>query len=232
MPNSNHFIWGDYDIEAVYDELDAGRLSSNAMAYITIASLKDPVSPHIAPAGHTNLQIMTLAPRDYAVWNVDKGPTEGGRYHRDPDYRKRKEALTDHLIDVSQQVIPDLREHIVWKEAATPVSQERFTQSTGGTSYGIEMSCSQAGPMRVGPRTRSTGCSCVGRALPPDRGSPACCAAGCRPRRRCWAGSCCVPSSRARCSAIAARSPSSTKTGIPGERATEPRRRLRPVGVH
>ena len=34
-------------------------------------------------------------------------------------------------------MIPDLREHIVWKEAATPVSQERFT----------------AGPLRVGPAT-------------------------------------------------------------------------------
>ena len=40
MPNSNHFIWGDYDLESVYDELDAGRLSSKAMAYITAASLK------------------------------------------------------------------------------------------------------------------------------------------------------------------------------------------------
>lgn len=34
--------------------------------------------------------------------------------------------------------------------AASPVSQERFTRSTGGTSYGIEMSCSQAGPILSG----------------------------------------------------------------------------------
>ena len=85
---------------------------------------------------------MTLVPRDYSVWNVEQGPADGGRYHRDPEYRRRKEALLDQLIDSAESVIPNLREHIVWKEASTPISQERFTRSTGGTSYGIEMSCS------------------------------------------------------------------------------------------
>jgi phytoene dehydrogenase-like protein len=170
MPNSNHFIWGSYDLEGVYDELDAGRISSESMAYLTAASLKDDVSPHIAPEGFTNLQIMTLVPRDYAVWNVERGPAEGGRYHRDPEYRRRKHALTEHLIDVSCELIPDLREHIVWKEAATPVSQERFTRSTGGTSYGIEMSCSQAGPMRVAPRTEIPGLFLCGASTPSGPG--------------------------------------------------------------
>jgi phytoene dehydrogenase-like protein len=170
MPNSNHFIWGGYDLEAVYDELDAGRISSESMAYLTAASLKDNVSSHLAPEGFTNLQIMTLVPRDYAVWAVERGPAEGGRYHRDPEYRKRKHALTEHLIDVSQELIPDLREHIVWEEAATPVSQERFTRSTGGTSYGIEMSCSQAGPMRVAPRTEIPGLFLCGASTPSGPG--------------------------------------------------------------
>ncbi len=170
MPNSNHFIWGDYDIEGVYDELDAGRLSSKAMCYITAASLKDPESRHLAPEGHTNLQIMTLAPREYDVWHVDRGPAEGGHYHRDPDYRKSKADLVEQLIDTSREVIPDLREHIVWKEAATPVSQERFTHSTGGTSYGIEMSCSQTGPLRVGPRTEIEGLFLCGASTPSGAG--------------------------------------------------------------
>jgi len=170
MPNSNHFIWGDYDIEGVYDELDAGRLTSKAMCYLTAASLKDPESRHLAPEGHTNLQIMTLAPREYDVWHVERGPAEGGHYHRDPAYRKSKADLVDQLIETSQQVIPDLREHIVWKEAATPVSQERFTRSTGGTSYGIEMSCSQAGPLRMGPRTEIEGLFLCGASTPSGPG--------------------------------------------------------------
>jgi len=170
MTNSNHFIWGAYDLEAVYDELDAGRLSEDAMVYLTAASLKDPTSRQICPEGHTNLQIMTLAPRDYAVWNVEKGPAEGGRYHRDPEYRRRKQAVTDHVIEGALQLIPDLKEHIVWQEAATPVSQERFTRSTGGTSYGIEMSCTQSGPLRVGPRTEIEGLYLCGASTPSGPG--------------------------------------------------------------
>jgi phytoene dehydrogenase-like protein len=170
MPNSNHFIWGDYDIEGVYDELEAGQLTSKAMCYLTAASLKDPENRHLAPEGYTNLQIMTLAPREYDVWHVDKGPADGGRYHRDPEYRKRKSELVEQLIDTAQQIIPDLREHIAWKEAATPVSQERFTHSTGGTSYGIEMSCSQVGPLRVGPRTEVEGLFLCGASTPSGPG--------------------------------------------------------------
>ncbi len=170
MPNSNHFIWGDYDIEGVYDELDAGQLASKAMCYITAASLKDPESRHLAPEGFTNLQIMTLVPREYDVWNVERGPAEGGRYHRDAEYRKRKAELVEQLVDTSQQIIPDLREHIVWKEAATPISQERFTRSTGGTSYGIEMSCSQTGPLRVGPSTEIEGLFLCGASTPSGPG--------------------------------------------------------------
>jgi all-trans-retinol 13,14-reductase len=170
MTNSNHFILGDYDLEGVYDELDRGEISSKAMCYLTAASLKDPSSRKIAPAGYTNLQIMTLVPRSYDTWSVDRGPAEGGRYHRDPEYRKRKTALMDQLIETSEQLIPDLRKHIVWKEAATPVSQERFTHSTGGTSYGIEMSCSQIGPMRVGPRTEIEGLFLCGASTPSGAG--------------------------------------------------------------
>ncbi|MCP5060227.1 MAG: NAD(P)/FAD-dependent oxidoreductase [bacterium] len=168
--NSNYFIWGTDDFEAIYDELEGGRLTSDAMAYLTMASLKDPVSRHIAPEGHTNLQIMTLAPREYDVWGVERGPADGGRYHTDRDYRKRKNALTDQLIATAEQVIPDLSKHIAWKEAATPVSQERFTRSTGGTSYGIEMSTDQMGPMRVGPRTEIEGLFLVGASGPSGAG--------------------------------------------------------------
>ncbi len=113
---------------------------------------------------------MTLVPRDYSVWNVEKGPAEGGRYHRDPVYRERKEALMDQLIETSERVIPALRKHIVWKEAATPISQERFTHSTGGTSYGIEMSTTQVGPMRVGPRTEIDGLFLCGASTPSGPG--------------------------------------------------------------
>jgi phytoene dehydrogenase-like protein len=50
-----------------------------------------------------------------------------------------------------------MREHVVWKEAATPLTQERFTHSTGGTSYGIEAACDQIGPLRPAAETALPG---------------------------------------------------------------------------
>jgi all-trans-retinol 13,14-reductase len=168
--NSNHFIWGSYDIDGIYDGLERGELVDEAMAYITIASLKDTESPQIAPRGYTNLQIMTLVPREYALWNVQQGPADGGSYHRDPDYRRPKAEVMERLIETAEGVLPGIRDHVDWKEAATPVTHERFTRSTGGTSYGIELAIDQLGPLRLGPRTDVPGLFLVGASTPSGAG--------------------------------------------------------------
>jgi phytoene dehydrogenase-like protein len=157
VPNTNYWIWGSFDIEGVYEQLEGGKLPDEALAYVTTATLKDPTSRHIAPEGHTNLQIMTLVPHDYGLWNVAKGPAEGGRYHRDPEYRRRKAELAERLIATAEGVLPGIGQHIDWEETATPITQERFTHSTGGTSYGVEASCDQIGPFRMGARTEIPG---------------------------------------------------------------------------
>jgi len=140
------------------------------LAYVTVASLRDPESPQVAPPGHTNLQVMTLVPHDYALWNVSKGPTEGGRYHRDAEYRRRKEALAERLLESAARVVPGLDARVVWREAATPVTQERFTRSTGGTSYGIEYATDQMGPLRMGPETDVAGLFLCGASTPSGHG--------------------------------------------------------------
>jgi all-trans-retinol 13,14-reductase len=168
--NTNHWLWGTYDIEGIYDRVEAGEIPEENLAYITVTSLRDPESAHIAPKGHTNLQVMTLVPHDYDVWNVEKGPADGGRYHRDPAYRRSKEALMDRLLEQAAALIPELRDHVDWREAATPVTQERFTRSTGGTSYGIEPATDQIGPARIGYETELPGLFLCGASTPAGHG--------------------------------------------------------------
>jgi phytoene dehydrogenase-like protein len=166
MPNTNHFLWGSYDIEAIYRALEEGRIPAEDFVYVTVTSLKDPANPRLAPPGYANLQIMTLVPRDYALWHVDREEVGRGEYHRDPDYRRRKAELAERLIGVAERVVPGLAAHIDWQETATPVTQERFTHSTGGTSYGIEFACDQMGPLRLGPRTEIPGLYLCGASTP------------------------------------------------------------------
>ncbi len=170
IPNTNHFFLGTYDIEGLYDRIDSGEIPADTVAYITAATVKDPVSRHLAPKGYTNLQIMTLAPGDHEIWNLERSPAEGGRYHRDPEYRRRKREVMDQMIATAERVLPGIREHIDWKEAASPVTQERFTRSTGGTSYGIALSLDQVGPFRMGPATEIPGLFLCGASTPSGPG--------------------------------------------------------------
>jgi phytoene dehydrogenase-like protein len=170
VPNTNYFLWGSYDIEGIYEQLESGKLPGDDFVYVTVTSLKDPNDPHVAPAGHSNVQIMTVVPREYALWNVARGPAEGGQYHNDGEYRRRKAELTSRLLGAAERVLPGLGAHIDWMESASPVTQERFTLSTGGTSYGIEFAVDQMGPLRIGPQTQVEGLFLAGASTPSGHG--------------------------------------------------------------
>lgn len=168
-PNTNYFVFPTYETERLYEGLDAGGLDAEdgVFAYIAMASRKDPDNPHLCPAGQTNMQIMTLAPRGLDWWGAERSPADGGRYRRDRTYLERKEAVTDLLIDAADRVLRDqledrvaggaggrsLRDHIVFTETATPLSHSRYTRSTGGTSYGYLHSPEQSGMHRPAYRT-------------------------------------------------------------------------------
>ncbi|MBI4515066.1 MAG: NAD(P)/FAD-dependent oxidoreductase [Deltaproteobacteria bacterium] len=170
LRNTNYLLWGSYDIEHIYEVLESGRMPDEDFAYVTVASLKDPGNPRLAPPGYSNVQIMTLVPSDYALWGVSTGPAAGGSYHREAEYRRRKHALSERLLNTAERIVPGLRAHIDWREAATPVTQERFTLSTGGTSYGIEFATDQMGPMRLGPETEIAGLYLAGASTPSGHG--------------------------------------------------------------
>lgn len=162
-PNTNYFVFPSYETDTFYERLDAGTLDSDDMfGFVAIASRKDPTNPHLCPPGHTNFQVMTLAPRGYEFWGRDDGSDGGVPYRLDKTYRRRKDELTERLIDLAEKVFGPLRDHIVHVEAATPLTHERYTHSTGGTSYGYMHSPDQSGMWRPQHRTEIEGLWIVG----------------------------------------------------------------------
>lgn len=136
--NGNIFVCDTDDIEGAYASLEAGEVDHQAMVYITLSSLKDPTNPRLCRPGQTNLQVMTLAPRDHSYWGVAEGPVAGERYRRNPEYVARKKSLRDLAVEAAARVIPGLGDSIVYEETATPITHERYVRSTGGTSYGVK----------------------------------------------------------------------------------------------
>jgi phytoene dehydrogenase-like protein len=157
-PNTNYHVFPDWETEAIWQTLEEGELPADeTWTYVSMASRKDPDNAELCPPGHTNFQIMTLAPRGYSFWGIEEGPAHGARYRRDERYREAKDDLTDRLIRSAERALGPFRDHIVHMEMATPLTHERYTLSSEGTSYGLQHSPEQSGRHRPGFKTEIPG---------------------------------------------------------------------------
>lgn len=156
MPATNYWLHTRYDPEAYYGPVAEGRLDDDPPVYISSASAKDPGCGGHAPAGCSTIELMTWATPEAEAWGV-QDEDEHGRYSKQPSYREAKERITERLIDRAEEHLGPLRNHILWKETATPMTQTRYTLSSGGSCYGIEPATDQFGPLRPGHRTEVGG---------------------------------------------------------------------------
>lgn len=93
----------------------------------TSASLYSPsmVNPKHAPQGKSSLMLQTIVPHHW-MNNWGGGDKEV--------YRQLKEKAMEAIIGSASGLIPGLKECIEYKDAATPLTYERFTQNTDGAS--------------------------------------------------------------------------------------------------
>ncbi|WP_166909025.1 NAD(P)/FAD-dependent oxidoreductase [Mycobacterium sp. DL440] len=133
-------------------------------AYVSVTTIKDPDNPFGAPQGCSVLEVMTLVSADPSFWGLQDWEY-GDDYGSNPDYLRVKETLTDIMINRVIEVIPEVDGHIVWREAATPMTHNRYTGASDGTPYGLELSITQFGPFRPGVRTGIDGLYLCGSSM-------------------------------------------------------------------
>ncbi|MCZ4125417.1 phytoene desaturase family protein [Streptomyces sp. H39-S7] len=136
-PNANLWWYRGENIDDYYEQLAAGKIDPVPFLFMSFASLKDPGARNVCPPGHTNFQVMTLCPPSYDRWGVDTGPADGTRYRRTGTYKEQKALLTEAMLGAAEEAIGPFRKNIVHLEAATPLTQERYTLSSGGTPFGL-----------------------------------------------------------------------------------------------
>ncbi len=117
------------DIERAFRRLDLGDLDEIPYLLASFGSLKE---PRACPPGHANFQLMTTWPADRELWGA-----AGARYRRDPAYRRAKARVTDAVLAAAEAALGPFRAHLTHVETATPLTQERYTLSTGGTPFGL-----------------------------------------------------------------------------------------------
>jgi phytoene dehydrogenase-like protein len=79
----------------------------------------------LAPEGKSSLMIQAMCPPKW-MNNWGGGDRE--------TYRRLKDNVKNALIDKTSALIPDLRRHIDFDDAATPLTYERYTGNTEGAS--------------------------------------------------------------------------------------------------
>jgi phytoene desaturase len=133
-PDVMNDYWSDNYLKGTIYEKD-GR--PEIMGLVSWASKID---PSLAPEGKHVLTHMGLAPYDLAG----------------DDWDRHKEKWIDDAIDtIERYIIPDLSDHIVYRDMATPKDLERLLLTPGGAVYGIQTDLSHMAMFRPSNRSKS-----------------------------------------------------------------------------
>lgn len=164
-PNTNLWVFPDTDLEGQYAAVAAERFHERPFLYVSTASLKDPTDPRLAPPGHTNLQVMTLAPASPAAWGTTPEAQRSGAYREADGYLRAKEAFAARLLAGAERALPGLGASVVFQEVSTPLTHARYTRSSGGTSYGLALTPEQSLHRRPGSTCEVKGLLLCGASL-------------------------------------------------------------------
>lgn len=162
-PNANQTVSAGIDIETAYAIAQAGAMPQAGFALVWVASLADPHNPRLCQPGQTNLQVMGIAPARHDWWGIAPG---SGMTER---YAARKRQMRDQLVALAERIIPDLSASIIHEETSTPITDERYTRSPDGVSYGPAFTPRQAF-RRLGPTGAVKGLYLAGASVRPFHG--------------------------------------------------------------
>jgi prolycopene isomerase len=134
------------DLEEEYRILRSGGIPENPTLIMVVPSLVD---PSLAPAGTHVVKLLSVVPYGYRnQWNKTNRRS----------YQAVKEEVAERLMaHVESRVIPGLRGKILLREAATPVTLERYTKNERGAMYGLAVTPGQFGRHRPPNRTSIRG---------------------------------------------------------------------------
>ena len=143
MTDANIWVYPTTDLDRFYEPIFRGELPDLDFYFLSSPSLKDPGSPDGPPPGHDSLEMVTLAPFEpFAPWAGGKSMRRGA------DYEALKQSLLDRYMPAMERFVPDLRNHIVVSEVATPVTNITYATAPRGAIYGPEATPDQMGPFR------------------------------------------------------------------------------------
>jgi all-trans-retinol 13,14-reductase len=115
------------DWDEYYSTLWSGQLNLEGLGIRIPSNLE----PSYAPAGKSSVILISLAPYNYKNnWNT------GSKGARTKEYRSLKKDIANKMVNKAEKVIPELSQSIIVKDAATPLTFQRYAWTTEGAWYG------------------------------------------------------------------------------------------------
>jgi len=147
------------DLEEEDRILRRGEIPRNPTMMVSIPTILDPT---LAPPRQHILSVLTNVPYHY------QGKWGGGNFER---YRHIKEEFSQKILrQLESKLIPGLRDHLLFYEAATPLTLERYTGNEMGAMYGLASTTHQVGNLRPPHQTVIPGLFQVGHYTRPSHG--------------------------------------------------------------
>jgi prolycopene isomerase len=147
------------DLEEEYRMMRRGEIPKNPTLIVSIPTLLD---PSLAPNGRHILKILVVTPYQYRE--------EWGKQSPGKRQQIKEEFCQKILIQLESKLIPDLRNHLLFYEAAAPLTLERYTGNELGAMYGLASTPEQIGHLRPSHQTPIPGLFQVGHYTRPSHG--------------------------------------------------------------
>ena len=141
LDSGNFWLYDSPDIDALYRAARRDVLFESEAApalFLTVTTLKDPTKMR---RGHHTCEAFSFV--RYEPFRHWAGDPSGKRH---PEYRRLKEKLAERMFRAIEKRFPGMREHVVFWDLGTPLTNEHFLNVTRGSLYGIAKTPDQVGP--------------------------------------------------------------------------------------
>jgi phytoene dehydrogenase-like protein len=141
LDSGNVWFYRHPDVSGLYrqgingDILTAERLDA---FFLTATTLKDPSKMH---SGHHTLEAFAFV--NYEPFRRWANRPEG---NRGGEYQALKDRLADKMLTAVNEIVPGIRDHLVFCDLGTPLTNEHYVAAHRGNLYGVAKTPFQVGP--------------------------------------------------------------------------------------
>lgn len=157
LDSGNIWYYDHADLDLIYTQCLGDHIlkaKSPPVLFVAATTLKDPTRMQ---GGHHILEVLALTSyQPFKQWEDQKTG------QRELEYQTLKQRLTDKMLTGLENLIPGLRDHLVFCELATPLTNRDYVKATQGHMYGTAKIRSQVGPNAYPMGTEFEGLYCCG----------------------------------------------------------------------